>query len=37
MAKPWSIQVFERQQLVYTDDFEGPVELGRQREPSEAV
>ena len=37
MAEPWQIWVYERQQLVYSGDFDGPVELGRQGESTEAV
>src|SRR5438105_177622 len=37
MAEPWQIKVYEKQQLVYSGDFEGTVELGRQGDGSERL
>jgi adenylate cyclase len=37
MAEPWQIRVYEKQQLVYSGDLEGPTELGRQGEGTERI
>jgi adenylate cyclase len=35
MEEPWLIRVYEKQQLVYSEECAGPVELGRQDEGEE--
>ena len=37
MADPWHIRVYEKQQLVFSADFDGAVELGRQGEGTERL
>src|SRR5690242_10474640 len=37
MAEPWQIRVYEKQQLVYSGDLDGPTELGRQGEGTERI
>jgi adenylate cyclase len=37
MVTPVQIQVFDHEQLAFSDEFEGTVELGRQSEPAEDV
>src|SRR5712691_1224623 len=37
MNSPLNIQVYDKQQLVFAEEFAGPLELGRQLEKDEAL
>src|SRR5262245_22623348 len=37
MGATIQIQVYEQDQLAFSDDFDGPIELGRQSEPAEEI
>jgi adenylate cyclase len=37
MADTWQLQVYENRELVFSERFSGPVEIGRQSNPEEAL